>query len=195
MFTSSSVVFPRAERTATTRLPASFAATIFSAARLMRSASATEVPPNFMTTVWPRGEAASGTAIKDSFRRCLDSYAAVHPVAADDRAPPRGGGGRRGGHRRADPRGRWLLEAAERGGARAAQDRAAIVPLARDTAARRRAAGDRHPEPHRASRALAAARAEGGPDDGRRVLGRLAAGGRVRRARDGRRRHGARGVE
>ena len=49
--TSSSVVFPRAERTATTSLPASFAATIRPAARLMRSASATEVPPNFMTTV------------------------------------------------------------------------------------------------------------------------------------------------
>src|SRR5919106_1345664 len=49
--TSSSVVFPRADRTATTSLPASFWATIRPAARLMRSASATEVPPNFITTV------------------------------------------------------------------------------------------------------------------------------------------------
>src|SRR5215210_4231192 len=49
--TSSSVCFPRAERTATTLVPASFAVTIRFAARLMRSASATEVPPNFITTV------------------------------------------------------------------------------------------------------------------------------------------------
>ena len=48
---SSSVVLPRAESTATTRLPSSRAATIRRAARLMRSASATEVPPNFITTV------------------------------------------------------------------------------------------------------------------------------------------------
>src|SRR6185436_10357135 len=48
---SSSVVLPRAERTATTRLPCSRAATIRRAARLMRSASATDVPPNFITTV------------------------------------------------------------------------------------------------------------------------------------------------
>ncbi len=48
---SSSVIFPRAERTATTRCPASLAATMRRAARLRRSASATEVPPNFMTTV------------------------------------------------------------------------------------------------------------------------------------------------
>jgi hypothetical protein len=50
--TSSSVVLPRAERTATTLLPPSAASTIRLAARLIRSASATEVPPNFMTTVW-----------------------------------------------------------------------------------------------------------------------------------------------
>ena len=49
--TSSSVVFPRADRTATTSWPASFARTMRPAARLRRSASATEVPPNFMTTV------------------------------------------------------------------------------------------------------------------------------------------------
>ena len=48
---SSSVVFPRADRTATTRRPASRWATIRLAARLIRSASATEVPPNFITTV------------------------------------------------------------------------------------------------------------------------------------------------
>src|SRR3954453_1435672 len=48
---SSSVVFPRAERTATTRWPLSRAATIRRAARLRRSASATDVPPNFITTV------------------------------------------------------------------------------------------------------------------------------------------------
>ena len=48
---SSSVVFPRADSTATTRWPSSRAATMRRAARLIRSASATEVPPNFMTTV------------------------------------------------------------------------------------------------------------------------------------------------
>ena len=41
----------RAESTATTLAPASFALTMRFAARWMRSASATEVPPNFMTTV------------------------------------------------------------------------------------------------------------------------------------------------
>ena len=49
--TSSSVVLPRAESTATTRLPASRAATIRRAARLISSAPATEVPPNFITTM------------------------------------------------------------------------------------------------------------------------------------------------
>jgi hypothetical protein len=48
---SSSVVLPRADSTATTRWPCSRAATMRRAARLMRSASATDVPPNFMTTV------------------------------------------------------------------------------------------------------------------------------------------------
>ena len=46
-----SVSLPRALRTATTRCPASRLATMRWAARLRRSASATEVPPNFMTTV------------------------------------------------------------------------------------------------------------------------------------------------
>src|SRR3954464_14195365 len=48
---SSSVVLPRALSTATTRLPSSFAFAMRRAAREMRSASPTEVPPNFMTTV------------------------------------------------------------------------------------------------------------------------------------------------
>ena len=48
---SSSVVWPRADSTATTRLPASRLPTIRRAARLIRSASATEVPPNFITMV------------------------------------------------------------------------------------------------------------------------------------------------
>ena len=43
--------FPRADSTATTLVPASFAVTMRLAARLMRSASATDVPPNFITTV------------------------------------------------------------------------------------------------------------------------------------------------
>jgi hypothetical protein len=57
------VVFPRAESTATTRLPASFCATIRRAARVIRSASATEVPPNFMTTVSAAVAGASGMAV------------------------------------------------------------------------------------------------------------------------------------
>ena len=48
---SSSVVLPRAESTATTRRPLRACSTIRRAARLMRSASATEVPPNFITTM------------------------------------------------------------------------------------------------------------------------------------------------
>ena len=48
---SSSVCFPRAERTATTRAPSSARWTMRRAAFLMRSASATDVPPNFITTV------------------------------------------------------------------------------------------------------------------------------------------------
>ncbi len=49
--TSSSVVFPRADSTATTRFPASRAATIRAAARFRSSGSATDVPPNFITTI------------------------------------------------------------------------------------------------------------------------------------------------
>jgi hypothetical protein len=59
MSVSSSVVLPRAESTATTRVPFSRVSTIRPAARLSRSASATDVPPNFMTTV--PGMAAEGS--------------------------------------------------------------------------------------------------------------------------------------
>src|SRR5881275_1177730 len=64
----SSVVLPRADRTATTRFPSWARAAIRSAARLIRSASATEVPPNFITTVSARLGAACDMAAKDSFR-------------------------------------------------------------------------------------------------------------------------------
>src|SRR5436190_2597573 len=77
MSISSSVVLPRADRTATTPWPFSFAVTIRRAARLMRSASATDVPPNFITTSWASvrpGCAATALAwagwamaLKDSF--------------------------------------------------------------------------------------------------------------------------------
>ena len=50
------VLAARAESTATTLLPSSALATMRRAARLMRSASATEVPPNFITTVSAAGE-------------------------------------------------------------------------------------------------------------------------------------------
>ena len=48
---SRSVVLPRAESTATTGVPCSRAATIRLAARLSSSVPATEVPPNFITTM------------------------------------------------------------------------------------------------------------------------------------------------
>ena len=48
---SSSVVLPRAESTATTLLPRLRSATIRPAARFRSSGPATEVPPNFITTV------------------------------------------------------------------------------------------------------------------------------------------------
>ncbi len=51
---SRSVSLPRADSTATTRCPASALATMRAAAFLIRSASATEVPPNFMTMVGAR---------------------------------------------------------------------------------------------------------------------------------------------
>ncbi len=49
----SSVVLPRADSTATTLLPRSRSATIRAAARFRSSGPATEVPPNFMTTISP----------------------------------------------------------------------------------------------------------------------------------------------
>ena len=49
--TSWSVVAPRAESTATTELPSWRARTMRLAASMMRPASATEVPPNFMTVM------------------------------------------------------------------------------------------------------------------------------------------------
>ena len=59
---SSSVVSPIAERTATTRFPASRAATRRCATALIRAVSATEVPPNFMTTVPDGPDASPATA-------------------------------------------------------------------------------------------------------------------------------------
>ena len=49
MAISSSVVLPRADSTATTRWPRSRVSTMRRAARWMRAASATDVPPNFIT--------------------------------------------------------------------------------------------------------------------------------------------------
>ena len=60
--TSSSVVLPRAETTANTPSPPSRAAAMRRATRLMCSASATDVPPNFMvlrpmsSLPWPRAD-------------------------------------------------------------------------------------------------------------------------------------------
>ncbi len=66
MSTSSSVVLPRAERTATTWLPASRAATIRVAARFKSSGPATDVPPNFMTTVSDIGTAEDNHGMSTS---------------------------------------------------------------------------------------------------------------------------------
>ena len=69
------MVLPRAESTATTCLPSSRAATIRPAARLMSSAAATEVPPNFITTMSP---CATTWAIEDKDNRARrDPGAAV----------------------------------------------------------------------------------------------------------------------
>ncbi len=56
--TSSSVVSPIAERTATTRPPASFADTIRFATFVSRSGFPTEVPPNFITSVPTRPDSS-----------------------------------------------------------------------------------------------------------------------------------------
>jgi hypothetical protein len=69
--TRSSVVSPIADRTATTRFPASLAATRRSATACRRSTSATEVPPNFITTV-PARVVVSSVASAGS-----DSYSVV----------------------------------------------------------------------------------------------------------------------
>ena len=67
---SRSVSLPRADSTATTSWPASRLATIRCAARLRRSASATDVPPNFMTTVgMATGDGSQRPA--RAYRRCL----------------------------------------------------------------------------------------------------------------------------
>ena len=61
--TRSSVESPMAERTATTRSPCSRAATMRLATAFSRSASATDVPPNFMTSVlWAFVSASTATA-------------------------------------------------------------------------------------------------------------------------------------
>ena len=57
--TSSSVESPIAESTATTRFPASRAATSLWATARRRSTSATDDPPNFITTVPALGAGAS----------------------------------------------------------------------------------------------------------------------------------------
>jgi hypothetical protein len=60
--TRSSVESPIAERTATTRSPFSRTSTIRFATALRRSVSATEVPPNFMTSVLREVSASPATA-------------------------------------------------------------------------------------------------------------------------------------
>ena len=92
---SSSVVWPRADRTATTRLPDSRWATIRRAACLIRSASATEVPPNFITTVSgtsAEGYLGRGACAPAPVRACTDrreracaprtAYTARRPTSA-----------------------------------------------------------------------------------------------------------------
>ena len=68
---SSSVVLPRADSTATTRWPCSRADTIRRAARLIRSASATDVPPNFITMV-PDTQGSLGEVRYADARHILD---------------------------------------------------------------------------------------------------------------------------
>ena len=57
---SSSVVSPRADTTATTGCPAFRASTMRPATRLIQVASATDEPPNFMTTMLVRSALRSG---------------------------------------------------------------------------------------------------------------------------------------
>ena len=65
-------VRPIAEQTPTTRAPRLFAATIRSATRRIFSGSATDVPPNFMTTVWTPAGSVSG-AVSDIAEDCRDA--------------------------------------------------------------------------------------------------------------------------
>ena len=85
---SSSVVLPRAESTATTRAPASRRSTMRRAARLMRCASATDVPPNFITTssdtpqdirVSAVGGRAAEAREKITTRPLGDPWTSAHP--------------------------------------------------------------------------------------------------------------------
>ena len=87
---------PRADSTATTRCPASRLATMRCAARLRRSASATEVPPNFMTTVpgmRPAGYDSAGRRRRRG-RVLVAAGRAVAIVAAVLLVVPAGGRGR-----------------------------------------------------------------------------------------------------
>src|SRR5206468_1060940 len=96
---SSSVVLPRAESTATTRWPSSFARTMRAAARLMRSASATDVPPNFITTVPDTGRSLGGAGRAPDVRLrsdpgqahggLVDHLVALAEGEADERATDR----------------------------------------------------------------------------------------------------------
>src|SRR3954462_13120777 len=134
---SSSVVLPRAESTATTRWPCSRADTIRRAARLMRSASATDVPPNFITTV-PDTYVSLGVRGSAPRKRCF--------AAADDLAPPgleRAAAGEGAAQR--DLVG-VLQVAAHRESGGQARDRdvgGALVELARDVQGGRLAGGGR----------------------------------------------------
>src|SRR5581483_10580118 len=85
---SSSVVSPIAERTPTTPCPSSRARTSRRATSLILSGSATDVPPNFMTTRSRRGESASavtsGTVSSTAMREvCLRHFAPARERPAE----------------------------------------------------------------------------------------------------------------
>src|SRR5205085_583124 len=111
--TSSSVVCPIAESTATTRLPRSRAAAIRRATARILSGSPTEVPPNFITIVPARaGPAAGATAGTASYSVAVIPSILGRPVSvqlrhggavADGGVAPRAEGAALGGH---DPRAR-----------------------------------------------------------------------------------------
>src|SRR4029079_8860833 len=85
---SSSVVFPRAESTATTFWPCSRARTMRRAARLIRSASATDVPPNFITTVPDTASECRELGVQLGEAGCsfVDHVVALAEREADQRA-------------------------------------------------------------------------------------------------------------